>query len=145
MNLAPTWRVNAERIADHELTARGVIALGGLLLAGATWLHVTLTDRLGLFFSCCFVLTCLTTVLLVRSNGFFAVGVLPPLLMLGILAAVAVLAPTHIDAPGLADDAGLVPRVVAGLVGHAGGLVIGHAAVLGIIGARIRVGPPAAG
>jgi len=135
-------RPRADRLAEHELTPRGVIVLGTLLLSGATWLEVSLTDRLGLFFALCFVLTVLTAALLVRSEGFYAVGVLPPLLMVAVLVAVAWSAPQAIQAPGLAVEAGTVQRVIAGIVNHATPLAVGHALVLLVVGARIRAAPP---
>lgn len=140
---APTRRPRADRFAEHELTPRGVIVLTVVLLAAGTALEVWLTDRLGLFFAVCFVLTVLTAALLVRTNGFYAVGVLPPVLMLAALSAVAWLAPLAIEAPGLVVDAGAVQRVIAGVVNHATPLAIGHGLVLLVIGARSRAAPPA--
>lgn len=139
---APAWRPRAERLAEHELTPRGVIVLVTVLLAATTAIEVRLTDRLGLFFTICFVLTVLTAALLVRSDGFYAVGVLPPLLMLAILVTVAWVAPQAIQAHGLVVDAGTLQRVIAGIVSHATPLAVGHALVLLVIGARIRVAPP---
>jgi len=111
------------------------------LLAGTTVLEVRLTDRLGLFFELCFVLTVLTAALLVRTEGFYAVGVLPPVLMLAVLMVVAWSAPQAIQAHGLAVEAGTLQRVIAGVVNHATPLAIGHALVLLVIGARIRAAP----
>jgi hypothetical protein len=140
---APAWRPRAERLAEHELTPRGVIVLVTVLLAGATALELRLTDRLGLFFAISFVLTVLTAALLVRSDGFYPVGVLPPLLMFAVLVAVAWTAPQAIQAHGLAVDAGTLQRVIAGTVNHATPLAIGHVLVLLVIGARIRAAAPA--
>ena len=136
----PAWRPQAAKLAEHELTSRGVVVLGVALLAAATALQVWLTASLGVFYSVCFVLTVLTTTLLVRSDGFFVVGVLPPLLMLAILVCVAVWAPTHIDAP-VPDSASLAQLVIAGLVAHAAPLAIGHLSALAIIAARVRAAP----
>jgi hypothetical protein len=137
----PGWRPQAAKLAEHELTSRGVVVLGTALLCAATALQVWLTSSLGVFFSICFVLTVLTTTLLVRSDGFFVVGVLPPLLMLALLTAVAYWAPTHIDAP-VPASAGIVQLVIAGLVAHATPLVVAHLAALGIIAARVHAAPP---
>jgi len=135
------WKPQAAKLAEHELTSRGVVVLGVALLAGATALQVWLSSSLGLFFSVCFVLTVLTTALLVRSDGFFVVGVLPPLLMLAILAAVAQWAPAHIDAP-VPASASVVQLVIAGLVAYAIPLVVAHLCALAVIAARVRVAPP---
>lgn len=112
------------------------------LLGGATALEVWLTDRLGLFFAICFVLTVLTAALLVRPDGFYPVGVLPPLLMVVVLVIVAWSAPQAIQAYGLASEAATLQRVIAGVVNHATPLAIGHVLVLLVIGIRIRFAPP---
>jgi len=135
------WKPQAAKLAEHELTSRGVVALGVVLLAGATAVQVWRSSSLGLFFSLCFVLTVLTTALLVRSDGFFVVGVLPPLLMVAILVAVAQWAPTHIDAP-VPESAGVLQLVIAGLVTYAVPLVVAHLSALAIIALRVRVAPP---
>jgi hypothetical protein len=140
----PAWKPRAAKLAEHELTSRGVVVLGALLLAAATALQVWLSDELGIFFSASFVLAILTTTLLVRSDGFFVVGVLPPLLMLVMLSGVAVWSPSHIDAP-VPDSAGITQLVIAGLVAHATTLVVAHLAALAIIAARVRVAPPVTG
>ena len=114
--------------------------LGVALLTAATALQVWLTDSLGIFFSVCFVLTALTTALLVRSDGFFVVGVLPPLLLLALLTGVAIVAPGHIDAP-VPADAGVLQLVIAGLVAHASELAVAHLSALAIIAARVRAAP----
>lgn len=111
------------------------------LLTATTALQVWLSESLGIFFSICFVLTVLTTSLLVRSDGFFVVGVLPPLLMLALLTGVAVFAPTSIDAPVPASS-GVVQLVIAGLVAHAVPLAVAHLSALAIIVARVRAGTP---
>jgi hypothetical protein len=138
---ASDWRPRAAKLAEHELTSRGVVVLGVALLAAATALQVRLSPSLGIFYSVCFVLTVVTTTLLVRSDGFFVVGVLPPLLMLGILIAVAYWAPSHIDAP-VPASASLAQLVIAGLIAHATPLAIGHLSALAIIAARVRAAPP---
>lgn len=116
--------------------------LVAVLLAGTTALEIRLSDQLGLFFAICFVLTVLTAALLVRSDGFYAVGVLPPLMMLAVLVVVAWSAPQAIQAHGLVAEAGTLQRVIAGIVSHATPLAIGHVLVLLVIGARIRAAPP---
>jgi hypothetical protein len=134
-------RARTHRAARHELDARAAVLLTVVAMAGAATLQLTLTDQLGLFFGVCFVLASLTAALVVRPDGFFTVGVLPPLLMVGTLTVVASATPTAIAAPGLADDAGLLQRVIAGVVSQAGALAIGHAAAIGILGVRICTAP----
>lgn len=136
----PSWRPQAAKLAEHELTSRGVVVLGVALLTGATALQIWLSSSLGIFFSICFVLTVLTTTLLVRSDGFFVVGVLPPLLMLALLTGVAFWAPSHIDAP-VPETASHVQLVIAGLVAHAAPLAVAHLSALAIIAARVRAAP----
>ncbi|MGH3454886.1 MAG: DUF6542 domain-containing protein [Nocardioidaceae bacterium] len=131
----------SHRVARRELSAPAVVTLSVACTVGAATLQLLLTDALGAFFGICFVLTSLTAALMVRSDGFFVVGVLPPLLLVGVLTAVAVIVPSGIDAPGLADDAGLVQRVIAGIVSQAGALVIGHAGAIAVLGLRIGSAP----
>jgi hypothetical protein len=124
--------------AGHELGAGAVVVVSTVCLCGAATVQLALTDHLGVFFGICFVLAALTAALLVRADGFFTVGVLPPLLMLGIVCAVSAAVPSGIDAPGLADDAGFLQRVIAGVVSQAPALVIGHGVALGVIGLRVH-------
>jgi hypothetical protein len=134
-------RRGASLAARHELGAGAVVVLSAVCLGGAATVQLALTDHLGVFFGICFVLAALTAALLVRTSGFFTVGVLPPLLMLGIIVAVGAVAPSGIDAPGLADDAGFLQRVIAGVVSQAPALVIGHGVALGVIGLRVHSAP----
>jgi hypothetical protein len=134
-------RRGASRTPSHELGAGAVVAVSAACLGGAAAVQLALTDHLGVFFGICFVLAALTAALLVRTDGFFTVGVLPPPLLLGVLAAVGAVDPSAIDAPGLSDDAGLLQRVIAGVVSQAPALVIGHGGALGVIGLRIYSAP----
>lgn len=131
------------RAFDHELSGEAAAIVGAVVLGGVAWMTVSLSDRLGTFYGICFVLTALTIALVVDSAGLFIAGVLPPLLMLGVVTMVVVLAPAAIDAPHLAADAGSIQRVIAGIVDHATALVIGHVSALTIIGLRIRAAAPA--
>lgn len=131
----------ADRAGRHEFAARGAVLVSAIGVVGAAALQLLLTDRLGIFFGICFVLASLTAALTVRSDGFFTVGILPPLLLLGVLTAVASIRPSAIDAPGLADDAGLVQRVIAGVVSQAAALVIGHGLAIAVLGVRLSTAP----
>jgi len=129
----------ATRGFDHELTGPAAAVVATVLLAACAWVSVALTERLGVFFGLCLVLAALTVALVVDTRGLFVAGVLPPLLLLGVLTMVVMLAPSAIDAPHLATDAGHLQRVIAGVVDHATALVVGHLAALTIVGLRIRV------
>lgn len=133
--------VRTGRLARHELgpPAAVLVSAGGVAFAAA--LQLLLSEELGVFFGICFVLASLTAALTVRSDGFFVVGVLPPLLLVAVLTVVAIGAPDAIDAPGLADDAGLTQRVIAGIVSQAGALVIGHGGAIAVLGIRIGAAP----
>jgi hypothetical protein len=131
----------ADRAARHEFAARGAVLVSVVGLAAAAGVQLALSDRLGVFFGCCFVLASLTAALTVRADGFFTVGILPPLLLVGVLTVVASLRPSAIDAPGLADDAGLVQRVIAGVVSQAAALVVGHGLAIVVLGVRICTTP----
>ncbi len=98
-----------------------VVLLG--LLAGAA---------LGLWFDLAFVAVCVGAALAVRPRDFFAVGVLPPLLLLGVVAGVAV---GNRDAVADAQD-GVVQAVVSGLAHHAGALVVGYGLALAVLALR---------
>ena len=75
---------------------------------------------------------CVAAALCVRPREFFAVGVLPPLLMLGIVLALALL-----TRKAVADEVdGLVQAVVSGLAHHAGALVTGYGLTLSILAVR---------
>lgn len=135
-------QARTHRMARRELSAPAVVIMSVACLLGAAVVQLLFTEALGVFFGACFVLTSITAALVVRNDGFFVVGVLPPLLLIGVLTTVGAADPTAIDAPGLAEDAGLLQRVIAGIVSQAGALVIGHGAAITVIGLRI-VGAPA--
>jgi hypothetical protein len=113
---------------------RQVVALGVALALSGVVLDLTLGGDLGLLFDVCFVGLCLATALLVRPRDFFTVGVLPPLLMLGVLVLVEATRPAVL---GEARDGG-VQSVVTGLAHHAGALVTGYVLCLGVLAIRHR-------
>jgi len=95
-------------------------------------LDLLLTRRVSLFYDLAFVAICLAAALSVRPRDFFVVGVLPPLLMLGTIGVLAVLARGAVAEP--VD--GLIQAVVSGLAHHSGGLIAGYGSTLGIIALR---------
>jgi hypothetical protein len=107
----------------------------GTAVAGTAALaafDLALTGRLSQFFDLCFVLAGLVPALLVRREGLFAVGVLPPLLLGGVVAVLAALAPGALTNSHLA----FVSTWLTGLAHHGAALVATHLVVLAIIGLR---------
>ena len=96
--------------------------LGVAVALTAVALDVALGGDLGLLFDLCFVALCVTLALLVRPRDFFTVGVLPPLLMLGVLLLLELARPEVLAHP----RDGLVQSVVTGLAHHSGALVVGY-------------------
>jgi hypothetical protein len=82
-----------------------------------------------------FVLTCLGAALAVRPRDFFAVGVLPPLLLLVLMAVPALLHPAWVGRPG----DGLLQAVVSGLAHRATGLLAAYLLTLAVLAIRQQV------
>ena len=114
---------------------RQVVALALALALTAVVLDQALVGSLSLLFDVCFVLLCVATALAVRPTDFFTVGVLPPLLMVGVFAMLGATRPDVIADPG----DGVVQAVVSGLSHHAGALVTGYALCLVVLAVRHRV------
>jgi hypothetical protein len=111
---------------------RQVVALSTLATFAVAWLNLTLTGGLSLFFDLTFVVLCLVAALAVRPRDFFAVGVLPPLMMMSTITVLSLVA-----RGAVADEVdGLLQAVVSGLAHHAGGLVAGYALTLGVLALR---------
>ncbi len=95
-------------------------------------LNLVSAGHIGLFFDVSFVLICLASALAVRPAEFFIVGVLPPLLLAGTVALLAL-----VDRSSVADAGdGVVQAVVSGLAQHATALVVGYALTLAILALR---------
>lgn len=109
------------------VVTRSVLAT---LAVGA--LNVVLVEELSLFYDLTFVVICLVAALGVRPRDFFRVGVLPPLLMLAVVAVLAAVDPSWVAEP----TDGLVQAVVSGLAHHAGALIAGLGLVLGVLALR---------
>lgn len=114
---------------------RQVVALGVALALSAVVVDQALSGSVGLLFDVCFVLSCVALALVVRPSDFFTVGVLPPLLMVGVFTLVGLTDP---DAIADAGD-GVVQAVVSGLSHHAGALVTGYLLALVVLAVRQRV------
>ena len=118
----------------HE-SGRRVVVLGAALALTAAAVDLILFWRLTMLFDVAFVLLCVALALLVRPADFFTVGVLPPLLMVGVLTLIGATRPTLV-----ADESdGTVQAVVSGLSAHAGALIVGYLLALGVLAVRHRV------
>jgi hypothetical protein len=118
----------------HE-SGRQVAVLGVAVTLTVAVLDLLAFDELTVLFDICFVLVCLTLALLVRPRDFFTVGVMPPLLMVGVFIFLGVVRPAAIADSG----DGVVQAVVSGLGHHAGALITGYALSLGVLAVRHRV------
>ena len=115
-------------------SGRQVIALGFALTLTAVTIDLLLVGSLSLFFDLSFVVACLLLAWMVRPQDFFTVGVLPPLLMLGVFLLAGIDSPGLIARPG----DGVVQAVVSGLSIHAGALIAGYLLALGSLAYRAR-------
>ena len=79
-----------------------------------------------------FVLVCAAAALAVRPREFFVVGVLPPLLMAGVVALLALLARDAVAEP----TDGLGQALVTGLAHHASALIVGYGLTLALLALR---------
>ena len=111
-----------------------VVALGVAAVLTVVVLNVWLVGELSLFFDLCFVVLCLGLALAVRPRDFFTVGVLPPLMLLGVFTLIGLTAP---DVIAERHD-GVVQAVVSGLAHHSGALVAGYALCLATLALRTR-------
>jgi hypothetical protein len=106
--------------------------LAGLLLLA---IDLAISRHLTLLFDIGFVLICVGAALAVRPRDFFQVGVLPPLLLLGLVTLVAL-----VQRDWVADTGdGLVQAVVSGLAHRASGLLAAYVLTLAVLAVRQRV------
>lgn len=114
---------------------RLVAALGIAVALTAVLVELVIHRQIGWFFDLIFVLVCCAMALRVHPRDFFQVGVLPPLLMLGVFCILALAAPGSI-----ADDRdGTVQAVVTGLTEHAGALISGYGLCLAALAIRQHI------
>lgn len=125
------------RFAQRDLTGAQLCAGALVATSAAAGVSIALTDSIGAFFGCCFVLVSISAALAASIGSLYAPGVLPPLVLGIVLFGVALAAPDAIDAPGLADTASASQRTIAGVVQHATALVLGHVLALATIAYRI--------
>jgi hypothetical protein len=113
------------------------VTTAALLAAGLLSLvDLAITGRLSLFFDLSFIVVCTVAALAVRRSELSTVGVLPPVVMLALLALLAVVEPAGLTA----DHLGFASTLLTGLAHHAAGLVAAHAVVLAIVAARGTLG-----
>ena len=118
----------------HE-PGRQVVVLGVAVALTVTVVDLLAFDRLTVLFDLCFVLLCVALALLVRPSDFFTVGVLPPLLMVGVFVLLGATRPEVVADPG----DGVVQAAVSGLSHHAGALIVGYLLSLATLAVRHRV------
>lgn len=122
----------ATRWDEGRQPGRRIVVLASLAALAAAALNLVLTGRLSLFFDLTFVVICLAAAMTVRPRDFFVVGVMPPLLMLGVVIVLALTARESVAEP--VDSA--VQAVVSGLAHHAGGLAGGYLLALVVLALR---------
>lgn len=129
MRRAPTlWEEGRERGGK-------VVALGIALALTLVLLDRLLGGGLDTLFDVGFVLLCVAMALLVRPQDFFTIGVLPPLLMLGVCLFLALVSPGMIAAAG----DGAIQALVTGLAAHSVALGVGYVLCLGVLAMRQHV------
>jgi uncharacterized protein DUF6542 len=140
MNMSSMTTRSPVALARRDLSAGQAVALACGALAAVT--AVDLADgRLGFLFSLGFVLAVATAPLSVDVRSLLTTGVMPPVLLVGALVVVAVVAPDAIVVDGLAADAGSLARALAAVVDHGITLVVGHVLALAGIGVRVALAP----
>lgn len=117
----------------HE-PGRRVVALGLALALSGVALDLAVAGRVSLLFDLAFVGLCVALALVVRPEDFFTVGVLPPLIMLGVFLILGLTRPATIAQ----RDDGPVQAVVSGLSTHAVALGAGYALCLACLAVRER-------
>lgn len=129
----PRGRARQRTLWDEgRWRGRLVVLVSAMAVLTLAWLDVSITGALTLLFDVPFVVVCLVAALAVRPGDFFAVGVMPPLLMLGTIVLLAA-----VDRVAVAHELdGMVQAVVSGLAHHAGALVTGHVVTLAVLGLR---------
>ena len=116
-------------------SGRQVVALGAAVALTAAAVDLIATGGVGVLFDLAFAPLCVALALRVRPDDFFTVGVLPPLLIVGVFVIVGLGRPAALGDPG----DGLVQAVVTGLSHHSGALLLGYLLCLAVLMVRHRV------
>lgn len=109
-----------------------VAVVAGLVLLVVVLLDLSVRQHLTVVFDIAFVLVCAAAALAVRPRDFFVIGVLPPLLMVVTVSALAVVSPDAVARP----SDGFGQALVSGLAHHAGALIAGYALTLVVLALR---------
>lgn len=112
-----------------------VVALGVAIALTAVAAELLIHGEITWLFDLIFVILCVTLALRVRPSDFFMIGVLPPLLMLGVFFLVALNSPAVIAH----EQDGTIQALVTGLASHAGALITGYALCLGSLAMRQHI------
>jgi hypothetical protein len=112
-----------------------MVVLGVAASLTVAVLDLVITGGLSLLFDLAYVALCVALALRVRPRDFFTVGVLPPLLMLGVVGLLGLFTPGSIAD----DEAGTFQAVLTGLADHAGALAAGYALCLACLAIRRSV------
>ena len=126
-------------IATEDLTARGAIVAATVAMLGVSVLDL-INGRVEFAFSLGFVLVALTIALAVDARQLFTAGVMPPVLLLGTLLVLCIVAADSVVVQGVAENAGLMTRYIATVVDHGVTLVVGHGLALAVVVWRILRG-----
>ncbi len=114
---------------------RQVVALAVALSLTAATADLLTAGRVTLLFDVCFVVISAGLAIVVKPRDFYTVGVLPPLLMVGVFSLVAL-----VDTKALGDtDDSLAQAVISGLASHSLALCLGYGLCLLLLGQRRRV------
>ena len=122
-------------LAQRDLTLVGA-ACGAVLLIGAAALFDLTDARLGPLTSIAVVLASLPVPLAVAPRQLWNTLFAPPVLLLGTLVVVAIVAPEAIAPEGMPASAGPAGRVLAGTV--ASGVTLAVAEVLALLAIGLR-------
>lgn len=117
---------------EGNADARTVLALAFAVSISALAIDLLMSPSLGFLYDLCFTAVCVGAALTVRPSDFFAVGTLPPLLMMTSMVLLA------LDQPAAIADAndGPVQATVSGLAHHSATLASGYALTLIILAIR---------
>ena len=110
-----------------------VVALAAALTLTVAIVESRLGDHVGLLYDLCFVVICAGVAILVHPRDFFSVGVLPPLLMLGVIVLFALGSRASL---GTDPGDGFIQAVASALGRHAVALGLGYAAALSCLAIR---------
>ena len=124
-----------QRLAQRDLTLVGA-ACGAALLIGAAALFDLTDGRVGIVTSIGVVLASFTVPLAVAPHQLWNTLFAPPVLLIGTLVVVAVVAPDAIAPEGMPDSAGRAGRVLAGTVASGVTLAVAEVLTLAAIGLR---------